>query len=435
LPQQAAEKLSCRVTGMPREVRCCLMAVLSAASAANLSASELAVPVVLWDQGGKPARGGSDPARYVIGSLSIGGRAQHFTFDAGNPKQPILLAESCKGCSSGCPSTVPQCSSGDFCWPSHSGDYAPKSSYKAAGSCPSGVKEAGTLDGVAVCMQCFGGSSHSRFYTMAQADVSIAGTTVKNLKFGALVRVAPAIDRVWSNVGVGYKSAFMAQIGASSVLFHLRASGGSEVIFNPSPNRYKNAPRASFDVEGNRVHTVKEMRVGKNSIQMSTTTFHMDTGDAGIGIASSSDLSRLNAAARGYTPSNAPPLTVMFNGVPVTVPGSTWVIGSGRTVFFQYHKNVLGLPFLSSVDVVFDDNAKVVYFAGGSPAPPSPPGPAPAPPSPPSGCMQKCSGSACDCECFCSCGGVCGNGCYDKCRSTPTSCHSCPTSSSNLTVV
>lgn len=406
----------------------------------NATSGEIAIPVVLWDQNGKPATSGRPP-RFVIGSASIGGRSQRFTFDAGNAKQPILLAEGCLGCSSGCPSTVPKCSSGaSACWPSHAGDYAPAHSYVVTGdSCPSGVKSAGTLNGAPVCTQCFGGKSHSRFYTMAKADVTLAGASgdvkVKNLRFGALVRTAPAIDRVWSNLGVGFQSAFMQQLGASSVLFHLRHDGNSEVVFNPDSNRYGGAPSAAFRVEGNRVHSVRSIRVGGTTIDTSGQTFHIDTGNAGISIAQSSVLSKLKAAAKGLTPKTAPELVLNLDGIAVTLPGSTWMTGNGRTVFSSYHKNVLGLPFLSAGDIVFDDKKKRIYIAGAGSTPSPTPGPTPPAPS---GCMAACKGYAdvCDCECFCSCDGVCGGGCYGRCKSMHQSCSgNCPESRNQTTLV
>jgi len=351
----------------PKMVRTALVALVALVS----TGSEIAIPVVLWDAQGKPSAKTGQPPRFVIGQATIGGRSQSFTFDAGNPNQPILLAEGCKGCGDGCPSKVQQCSGGSACWSSHPQEFAPKAAYKVvSGGCPAGVKSAGTLDGVAVCTQCFGGSSHSRFYTMAEADVTFAGqagdVTVNNLRFGALVRTAPLTDRVWSNVGVGYKSAFLQQIGASSVLFHLRPNGASQVIFNPSQDRYRDAPSASFGVGGNREHSVTKIEVKGTRIDTSGLTFHIDTGNSGISIADSSVLSKLKSAAQGLTPETAPNLMLYLEGIAVTLPGKTWMTGKGRTVFSSYHKNVLGLPFLSAADIVFDDSKRKIYIAGGS---------------------------------------------------------------------
>ena len=50
---------------------------------------------------------------------------------------------------------------------------------------------------------------------MAKADVTINAETplvLPGLTFGALVRTAPAIDRIWGNVGVGFGSTWLAQV-------------------------------------------------------------------------------------------------------------------------------------------------------------------------------------------------------------------------------
>jgi hypothetical protein len=36
--------------------------------------------------------------------------------------------------------------------------------------------------------------------------------------------------------------------------------------------------------------------------------------------------------------------------------------GSGRTIFSKYGKNVLGLPFIMSGDMIFDDKHRRIYF-------------------------------------------------------------------------
>jgi len=363
-------------------LRYLLGACLTELAASVLQAvNELGVDVVLWDESSNPVKPGGSP-RYLVGNLSIGGRTQHFTFDAGNPEQPILMVEGCRGCSDGCPRKVPTCDSGSkFCWPSHSDDFAPYGSYKNQSGflhgCPLGVQSAGTLDGQTVCMQCFGGG-HARFYSMAEADITLSGTTIPNLKFGALVRTTPALDRIWSNVGIGYKSAFLTQLGAERILLHLRPGEASSVTFNPDPSKYADAKYASFRVSQNRDFPVDEFQVG-NKTAKSGATFRIDTGNGGICFADQEIADALESATggewaggglivRGLSPSTAPDLTVVLGGIPVKIPGSRWVTSAdGGTIFSMYHKNVLGLPFLAQNDVVIDDSAKKIYLVPESP--------------------------------------------------------------------
>ena len=245
--------------------------------ASSAAIADVTVPIELRNASGLP--------RYVVGAFSIGGVVQHATFDAGNPEMPIFMAQGCRGCETGCPATVPQCAaaSSPFCSPSAPGEYAPSGSYmNTSARCPAGVRSAGKLDGVAVCMQCFGGASHSRFYTMASADVTLhtADSTVvlPALTFGALVRTAPSIDRIWANCGcapipcpssaattqpllnaaagslrsVGYGAVFLQQLGVSALRFSLRAHQASSLTLNPAPASYSSLPSAPFTVSANR---------------------------------------------------------------------------------------------------------------------------------------------------------------------------------------
>lgn len=418
-----------------------LKTLLSLSLAHFALSDEAVVSVALWDSLGKVAEPGGNPPRFVIGNISLGGRSQRFTFDAGNPKEPILIVEGCLGCGNGCPSRVPQCSSSASpCWNSHPEDYAPAGSFEISGdSCPTGVKSAGKLDGMNICTQCFGGG-HSRFYTMATADAAFSDKFIlKQLKFGALVRTAPAIDRVWSNIGVGYKSSFLKQLGAGSIMFHLRAGSSSQVIFNPDASRFAGAASASFSVGINREHKVGHMQVGGGSVvDFGDAKFHIDTGNSGISIMDAALLSKLNTAAKGLVPSTAPNLTVVLDGIQVHIAGASWIRSDGSTIFEIYHKNVLGLPFVTAADIVFDDDARRIYIVGGVPGPPTPP---PSPPAP-SECVSSCqssTGGTCDCQCFCSCKSICGNGCYDKCRSgrwVHASCkHTCKGWAHNSSIV
>jgi hypothetical protein len=137
--------------------------------------------------------------RFVVGQVVVGGRLQHVTFDAGNPKASILTAAGCLGCGDGCPHVVPSCAApgAQFCSPSAPQEYVPASAYtvNASRRCDGGTGTAGALDGSPVCQQCFDGGDHARFYHLATADVSVVASTgpvtFKAMDFGALVRVTP----------------------------------------------------------------------------------------------------------------------------------------------------------------------------------------------------------------------------------------------------
>jgi hypothetical protein len=156
--------------------------------------------------------------RFVVGEVVVGGRLQHVTFDAGNPKASILTAASCLGCSTGCPSAVPSCAAAGakFCAPSRPQEYVPSGAYtvNASEACAPGTRSAGTLDNVPVCQQCFDVGDHARFYHLARADVSVVASSgppvvFQGMPFGALVRVTPLQDRIWGNVGLGHGSDFV----------------------------------------------------------------------------------------------------------------------------------------------------------------------------------------------------------------------------------
>ena len=248
------------------------------------------------------------PPRYSIGAISIPNKNDvesndhdddHlFTFDLGNPGQTIFLTEECKGCysdlepKSGCPKMVPMCNEDDnlnidtdtdtdtdtatdtsnhFCWPSHPHQYLPIQSFRFVTKqfCPykdgHGDTYAGDLDNVPVCIACFDGGDHSRFYSFAEMDFSFVDAVVTNVirdndanpkeipsllrsyyrtnkneprkdndkylyvskpapiiekyQFGALVRTVPLKDRIWSNIGIGANSSFMNQLPAYSFMF------------------------------------------------------------------------------------------------------------------------------------------------------------------------------------------------------------------------
>ena len=67
--------------------------------------------------------------------------------------------------------------------------------------------------------------------------------------------------------------------------------------------------------------------------------------------------------------STAKPITVVIGAIRIVIPGDRWCVdGSGRTIFATYHKNVLGLPFIMSGDMIFDDANKRMYFNSSVPA-------------------------------------------------------------------
>ena len=173
---------------------------------------DLQLPMSIWLNGTLP--------RFVVGEVIVGGRLQHVTFDAGNPKATILTSAGCLGCSSGCPSTVPACAGTDqeFCAPSRPQEYVPLTAYtvNASEPCASGTRSAGALGNMPVCQQCFDAGDHARFYHLARADVSVVASkgpvTFSRMAFGALVRVTPLQDRIWGNVGLGHGSDFVSKL-------------------------------------------------------------------------------------------------------------------------------------------------------------------------------------------------------------------------------
>ena len=61
--------------------------------------------------------------------------------------------------------------------------------------------------------------------------------------------------------------------------------------------------------------------------------------------------------------SAAQPITVVIGAIRAVIPGNRWCVdGSGRTIFSKYGKNVLGLPFIMSGDMVLDDANHRIYF-------------------------------------------------------------------------
>jgi len=236
-----------------------------------------------------------------------------------------------------CPATVPGCAAAEFCAPSLPADYAPAGSYRnSSAACLPGCHDAGKLDGQLVCMQCFGGHSHSRFYTMAVSDVGLSASppyTVAGLAFGALVRTAPFIDRVWSNIGIGFKSAFLTQANVSRLRFHLRPGGESSYVgLNPPTSSFSSLPSGPFNsLPGNR-YVPAALAVGPVSV--GHAEFLVDTGNPGISIQSETLAAALAAATGGVWEGGkhgglrlktgaaaARPITVSAGEIRVVLPG------------------------------------------------------------------------------------------------------------------
>lgn len=315
--------------------------------------------------------------RFVVGQVVVGGRLQHVTFDAGNPKASILTAAGCLGCGDGCPHAVPSCAApgSKFCSPSYPQEYVPASAYTVNASRTCAGANAGTLDGSPVCQQCFDGGNHARFYHLATADVSVVASTgpvtFKSMDFGALVRVTPLQDRLWGNIGLGYGSDFLKLTGATSIGLHLRPTGKSSVTLNPDPSQFQGWDSAPFGVTSNRDFV---MAVSLGFEQCGSATFRIDTGNQGVSIADETIAAALATNAQGQWMSDGglqvpsaswwqpPDLHFTLGTIRVTIPGHKWVLKGGKTIFVRYHKNVLGLPFIAAGDFYFADAAKTVYF-------------------------------------------------------------------------
>ena len=314
------------------------------------------------------------------------------------------MAETCLGCSDKCPATVPTCLGAKFCAPSYAEDYVPSRAIHARTD-PCQDHDAGTLDGhTRVCMGCFGGHDHSRFYTHASGNATLetrlqdgspAGLAVPALTFGALVRTAPWTDRLWSNLGVGFRSVFLRQVNASRIWFHLRTSGAF-IGLNPRPGRYASLPSASFVVWHNTNRYLPATLSFAGHACGPRSNFLFDTGNAGISIQSEEVASGLAQLTGGYwntshgaegnlwidtthtahaaRRSPPPELTIATGNITVRLPPKIWAPfypSSGQTVFMRYDKNVLGLPVIMSGDFYFDDTAMAVWYSEPGVASPS----------------------------------------------------------------
>jgi len=301
--------------------------------------------------------------------------AQHTTFDLGNGGESMLIAQDCRACRprfhhvaiNGCPHSLPTTcnpyhhlhpnssllflSSFLPCWPSHPNDHMPLShninledKNHTITCLDFGAKDGGyyvynnvtnnvTLK-AHVCTQCFGSSSHSRFFIpqynddMVLLDVTadmdydnlpsisqsyyeddaannkkkkknrVVTHLGKSFQFGAIVGTVPSIDRIWSNIGLGATSTFLKQMNVSSILFHLNLFNDNysrehddKIVLNPSTDRYKSAAAAAttstaqsskrdnikgapYSIEnGHRIHSMFGFRFGSSYDDNTNTTF------------------------------------------------------------------------------------------------------------------------------------------------------------------
>ncbi len=156
---------------------------------------------------------------------------------------------------------------------------------------------------------------------------------------------------------------------------HLRpAPLPSNISLNPPQARFSGWHSASFTVSSNRDF---EMSVLLGDEQCGHAVFRIDTGNQGISIADDEIASQLALHAQGEWASDGiltvpaaawwqpPVLSFEIGSIQVQVPGSKWVLPGGKSIFVRYHKNVLGLPFITTGDLVFDDTALKVYYRAG----------------------------------------------------------------------
>ena len=265
-------------------------------------------------------------------------------------------------------------------------------------------------------MQCFGSRDHSRYFVNAYSDHmglyaigtdSVVGD-IPGFQFGSLVETQPQIDRIWSNMAMGYNSSFFWQLGQVNT-FSLNLytdDRSSNIVFSPIRSTYVTSvysPYYAVDAHNKRFHSVRNVSINGVGACNSTVVFHIDSGNPGITIIDESMHTSLPRITNGkwmrkkrtvyhdeerqesiagsvpyglvltapYTPGTAPDLEVVLPGpgdestdVVVVIKGPNWVLDdAGQTIFSTYHKNVLGLPFLVAAnEVVFDDNQQNLYF-------------------------------------------------------------------------
>ena len=323
---------------------------------------EIILPIEIWDVDGKRMKDNNrhQRPRFVITAVTGGktGTVQPSTFDLGNPNQMILVAQYCQSCplqdttNNGCPLPVPmQChddtttkkqirpkiSQQQTCAPSWPHGYVPAAdlSFSTNEEQPSSagkMKYPPNQPERYVSMQCFNNETHSRYtisatlntlsfmdpkltlHDQSQPTTTTTTTTttyytMNNVKIGAMVRTVPQIDRVWSNIGIGYHSQFLNQIqsGAVLILPHNKTSlnNGPTIVFNAKKERYAHWSSSDFQVMFHRrVHSNVGIRIASSSSSTKnddswtlleneffpnegySKTFHIDTGNDGIALRS-----------------------------------------------------------------------------------------------------------------------------------------------------
>jgi len=127
-----------------------------------------------------------------------------------------------------------------------------------------------------VRMQCFSNATHSRYTISATlntlafyhpsllTDQSPASSTsaftssppvvyhsMTDVQMGAMIRTVPEIDRVWSNIGIGYQSQFLSQIHSRAILIQHQ-----QIVFHAQTQRYAHWSSTPFQImHRRRVHT------------------------------------------------------------------------------------------------------------------------------------------------------------------------------------
>jgi len=362
------------------------------------------------------------PPRYAVGSLGIPSVFRNlFTFDLGNPRETILDVSMCLGCevkvnneSIGCPSSVPMCNvSSTSCWVSDPDQPLPSWSFSfTLDPCANLSTSTGNIDieekDIPTCIQCFDSGNHSRFYAYANPSLPFwflhhdsskkVAQIPPSFRFGALVRTVPNIDRIWSNIGLGYNSSFLTQTETTRFMLRFSNRQKASVILHPEYKHFIDSAFIEFEVSRHRIFTLQSFEFGDNTL-LNNATFFMDTGNDGISIADSMLKHQLSEVSGGiwlphqendrnnygterlYIPRNSTN-NLIFSSLKVSfqkcskdkfVPVPNWLILGVKnenqsdlipTIFETYHKNVLGLPFLSSpnFDFIFDDTKLRLYL-------------------------------------------------------------------------
>jgi hypothetical protein len=149
------------------------------------------------------------------------------------------------------------------------------------------------------------------------------------------------------------------------------APAPSSVTLNPDLSAVQGWASAQFGVTANRDFV---MAVSLAFEQCGSATFRIDTGNQGVSIADEGIAAALAQNAQGQWMSDGslqvpsaswwqpPDLHFTLGTIRVTIPGHKWALKGGKSIFVRYHKNVLGLPFITAGDFYFADATKTVYF-------------------------------------------------------------------------